>query len=108
MSSRFVALSVSLTLEALLSQEEDMQRVNVSGGGTRWEPGCNMPKLLFANAFIRKLSTALPRLSDSAGVPVDDSLAQLAQRIAGAAVGAHISAWHAGLPQRTFCPATKV
>ena len=111
--SRFVALSVSLTLEALRSQEEDMQRVNVSGGGSRWEPGCNMPNLLFANAFIRKLSTALPRLSDNAGVPVDDSLAQLAQRIAplptgvskkGATTGQEIYMAFGGLPARPNTP----
>ena len=81
--------------------------VNVSGGGTRWKWGCEASNLLFANAFVRRLSTALPQLARSAGVPVDTSLAQLAQRIAplptgvskkGLTTGQEIYMAHGGLP----------
>ena len=81
--------------------------VNVSGGGTHWKWGCEASNLLFANAFVRRLSTALPQLAHSAGVPVDTSLAQLAQRIAplptgvskkGLTTGQEIYMAHGGLP----------
>lgn len=68
--------------------EYDLHLVNVSGGGRRWESMGDCPgNLLMANAFIRRLAAALPRMAASARVPVDPSLLQLAEKLAPLPVG---------------------
>ena len=63
--------------------EYDMK--NSSKGN--WVPGCTQTNVLFANAMIRRLSAALPRLAASAGVPLDLQLAELASKLPPLPVG---------------------
>ena len=71
--------------------EYDMKQENISDGSkgnhSVWVPGCTQTNVLFANAMIRRLSAALPRLAASAGVPLDPSLAGLGSRLPSLPVG---------------------